>query len=157
MRRRKEVLLVSSLVVLAVGWVLLRLYGPATKFAPGHEIQLDDFTFAVTGASPGSTTASNQLYAVKIRVRNHARRVDYTFKPEEVAVLADGAKPLEYLSSSCWGSNTLRPGEVRDFLLTFQGPPRAKELRVWFTFGGPLGTALESLFFGKKVFDVDVS
>lgn len=117
---------------------------------------MDDFAFAATGASPAGMSGGEQLYAVKIRVRNHARRVDYTFKPEEVAVYADGAKPLQLLSSGCWGSNTLHPSDERLFVLLFKGSPKAKKLEVRFTFGGPLGTALESIFFGRKVLDVDV-
>ena len=156
MKRRRAALISVVIVVVVAGWVSYRLLAPPTRLAQGSPIQLDDFAFAVTDANPAGTSGGAELYAVKILVSNHALKVDYTFKPEEVEVEADGLHPLQYVSSSNWGPSTLKAGENRLFVLLFKGRPGAKALQVRFTFGGPLGTALESIFFGRKVLDVDV-
>ena len=117
---------------------------------------MDDFRFAVTSASAGPVSGGDQTYTVNLRVRNQAKRVDFTFKPAEIAVSAPSSNPMELISSSCWGSDTLHAGEEREFVLTYKGGPGAKKLEVRLTGGGPLGIALESLFFGKKVIEVDI-
>jgi len=129
MKRRRAALVVVAVFLVVAGLVGYRLLAPPTRFAAGSPIQLDDFTFAVTGASPAGTSGGAELYAVKLLVSNHALRVDYTFKPEEVEVTADRAHPLQYVSSSNWGPSTLKAGENRLFVLLFKGNPGARPCR----------------------------
>lgn len=131
-----------------------------------QEIQYDDFAFSVLGIrketalrNSDSRTAAGVYYVVTIKIANHAKRVDYTFKKHS-AVLVDTAGREFHLSSS--GQEALESirgqqcaraipaGASCTADVVFELPVDTQIAQFRVSEGGLAGDILDVVFYGKK-------
>ena len=132
-----------------------------------QEIQYDDFAFSVTGVrkanSLGSgsslTKAQGVYYVVTLKVGNHAKRVDYTFKKNS-AILVDveekefrpsigGQQALESTTGKQCGS-PIPAGASCVSEVVFDLPADAEVTHLRISEGGLAGDILDIVFYGRK-------
>jgi len=131
------------------------------------EIQYDDFAFSVQdvrkagslGTGDSQATAEGVYYVVTLKIANHAKRVDFTFKPTS-AILVDEAGREFHLSKngqraleSSQGNKCSRPIPAGAFCTTelaFEVPENAHASLLRISEGGSFGDALDFVFYGTK-------
>lgn len=131
-----------------------------------QEIQYDDFAFSVlsvrkSGTSrQGDSQALNGVYyVVTIKIANHAKRVDYTFKRAS-AILVDDAGREFHMSDS--GQQELHSSRINKCdepipaggscttEVVFKVPDNARPAQFRFSEGGSVGDILDFVFYGTK-------
>jgi hypothetical protein len=131
-----------------------------------QEIQYDDFAFSVVGIRKESSIGKSDsqapagvYYVVAIKVSNHAKRVDYTFKKKS-AVLVDNLGREFHLSKGAQKQLESTQGQqcteaipagascVADVVFELPSDGRALQLRI--SQGGLAGDILDVVFYGKK-------
>ena len=93
-----------------------------------QEIQYDDFAFSVQAVRKshtlGSSTAKGIYYIVSLKVANHARRVNFEFKPASPVLISQDGRRYHVSSEPRRPSNpTLRPAPLAE--LRFRPAPIA--------------------------------
>jgi hypothetical protein len=131
-----------------------------------QEIQYDDFAFSVMGIrkedsieKSDSPAPAGVYYVVKIKVTNHAKRVDYKFKKYS-AVLVDAAGREFHLSKRgqdalelSQGPQCVAPiaaGDSCTAEVVFDLPADARVSQFRVSEGGLAGDILDVVFYGKK-------
>ena len=135
---------------------------------PGGEMQYDDFAFSVEGVrrtrvlSDGAARieASGEFVVVTIGVHNHAKKVDFTFKPETMELVAGmpgemnsvyrpvtAALPLLAATNGCKGP--IPAGSSCPTELAFDLPRGATKLRLQWQYSWLLFDILDTLAYGR--------
>jgi hypothetical protein len=161
---------VTLAIVAAIGISLLALLALLNRrdqtVGLNQEIQYDDFAFSVLGVRKAnalgksdSQAAEGVYYVVTIKVSNHAKRVDYTFKKKS-AVLVDNLGREFHLSKGAQEQFESTQGEqcteaipagascVANVVFELPSDGRALQLRI--SEGGLAGDILDVVFYGKK-------
>src|SRR5262245_14450376 len=132
-----------------------------------QEIQYDDFAFSVLGVRKATALgreyaqerAKGVYYIVTVKVANHAKRVDYTFKKASAIIVdveqkefhlsVSGQQALESTSGTqC--SSRIPAGASCVSELVFDVPADAELTHFRISEGGLAGDILEVVFFGRK-------
>ena len=170
MEHRSKGFAVTLAILAAIGISLLALLALLNRrdqtVGLNQEIQYDDFAFSVVGAHTASALGKSDsqvpagvYYVVTIRVANHARRVDYTFKRNS-AVLVDSlgrefrvSKNGQQALETTQGQQCLAPipaGASCTIDVVFDLPVDARVSQLRISEGGLAGDILDVVFFGKK-------
>jgi len=170
MERSTKGLGVTLAILAAIGVSLLAMLALLNRrdqtVGLNQEIQYDDFAFSVLGirkvASLGksdSRPAAGIYYVVSLKVANHAKRVDYTFKKYS-AVLVDTVGREFHLSTSgqealesTQGQQCINPisaGAWCNADVVFELPANAQVAQFRVSEGGLAGEILDVVFYGKK-------
>ena len=135
-----------------------------------QEIQYDDFAFSVQGVRTtrtlGDFTAQGVYYVVTLKVANHAKRVDYEFKPDSPVLVARDGKQYRVSfeaqgaldTASGAGDRCVRPippGSSCTREVVFDVAPDVADPRLRVSTGGLAGDILDTIFYGKKVIKLD--
>ena len=135
-----------------------------------QEIQYDDFAFSVQGVrtarTVGDSTAQGIYYVVTLKVANHAKRVNYEFKPESPVLVAGDGKQYrvsfeaqEALDAANRAGNAcsapIPPGSSCTKEVVFDVAPDIADPRLRVSTGGLAGDILDTIFYGKKVIVLD--
>jgi|GEM_PF-910379 len=170
MERNSKKILVTVAAIALIGILLVGLLAVLNRrnqvVGLNQEIQYDDFAFSVQGVRKATTPGTGELqglngnfYVVTIKVANHAKRVDYQFKPAS-AILVDldgrefhlsekGQRDLE----SAQGNKCTQPipaGATCVTEVVFEVPGTARPFQVRFSEGGSIGDILDFVFYGTK-------
>jgi len=171
MTQNSKGIAVTVAIVAAIGVSLLAmlavLHRKDQTVGLNQEIRYDDFAFSVQGVrkanSLGSgesqTKAQGVYYVVTLKIANHAKRVDFTFKRAS-AILVDDTGREFHLSEnaqraleSTQGSKCSSPipaGASCITELAFELPENARVSLLRISQGILLGDILDFLFVGKK-------
>ena len=171
MERNSKGIAVTVAIVAAIGVSLVAMLAVLNRkdqtVGLNQEIQYDDFAFSVQGVrkvnSLGSgesqTNAEGVYYVVTLKIANHAKRVDFTFKRAS-AILVDGAGREFHLSengqqsldathsNNC--SGPIPAGASCTTELAFELPENAHASLLRMSEGGALGDILDFVFYGTK-------
>ena len=134
----------------------------------GEELMADDFGFTLESATWSksidnggvSISRSGQFLTLKVLVSNHAKRVDFTFDPNQIIVESEDGRRFVRTTSSSQPDATeneksvLSAGESQKFEITFDVPGDAKNLRMRVQFGGRAGEILDWLLYGERWFQI---
>src|ERR1700740_1004776 len=100
MESRSKGVLLTLAILAAIGFSLLSLFVLLNRrdetVSLNHEIQYDDFAFAVLsvrqatelGLAAAPVKSKGEFYVVTLKIANHAKRVDYKYK-RDCALLID--------------------------------------------------------------------
>ncbi len=126
---------------------------------------VDDFGFTMTGQqwvseikdAEGMVEPNGKFLILTVHVANHAKRVDFTFDPNQIVVESDDGRRflLSHLGQAAQDPHgeqktTLAAGDSCDRDIVFDIPTNANNLRMRVIFGGRFGEVLEWLFFGDR-------
>jgi len=132
-----------------------------------REITYDDFSYGVSGLrattvlSSVSAPPGQAFYIFKARVTNHARGVDYKFKPEIFRLYTPDGKPLENATAAqtaldaSLGAPQMQEvsigpqGESAGREVVFLGPQGLSSVRVAISTAGWVGNVLDAVFGGN--------
>lgn len=170
MERNSKGIAVTVAIVAAIGVSLLAMLAALNRRTQtvglNQEIQYDDFAFSVLGVrqatalGKGDSQAPNGVYyVVTIKVANHAKRVDYTFKKASAILVDDagrefhlsenGQQALESTQSDkCSGPIPAGASCIAE--VAFEVPENAHVLQLKFSEGGSIGDILDFVFYGTK-------
>jgi len=163
----RAIAVAGAVALLALGALFAWRRQPcnAIVIAPGGEMQYDDFAVSVEGVRRVPTLgegearleARGEFVVVTLGVHNHARRVDYAFKPEtlELATGPEGrgfgpvaaAKPLLAAGDGCDGP--ISAGAACSIELAFDVPAGTQGLALRLRSSGALLDALDTLVYGR--------
>jgi uncharacterized protein DUF4352 len=175
MEPRSKGIAVTVWIVVAIGIALLALLALLNrkdqKVGLNQEIQYDDFAFSVQSVRKTTSLGSGEsrsephgVYCVvTLKIANHAKRVDYTFKmasptlvdveEKEFHVSVDGQKALESTNGKrCSGPIPAGASCVTD--VVFDLPVDAELKRFRISEGGMVGDILDAVFFGRKTIEL---
>ena len=168
----------TVVIAAAVGFSLLAMLAVLNRrdqtVGVNQEIQYDDFAFSVQsfrkanalGSGSSQANAQGVFYVVELKIANHAKRVDYRFKPPS-AILVDeagrefhlseyGQRALESTQSNkC--SDPIPPGVSCTMELAFEVPDNTRLATLRISEGGSIGDVLDFVFYGKKRIALDTS
>jgi hypothetical protein len=171
MERNSKGIAVTVAIVAAIGVALVAMLAVLNRkdqtVGLNQEIQYDDFAFAVQGVrkanSLGSgesqTNAQGVYYVVTLKIANHAKRVDFTFKRAS-AILVDEAGREFHLSEkaqralestpsdTCSGPIPAGASCTTEF--AFELPENAHVSLLRISEGGSIGDILDFVFYGTK-------
>ena len=166
-RRTAIVVAAAAGVSLLLAWVLAAWSRSAKVVGWNQEIQYDDFAFSVLGVRQAPTLGADDdqqaargvFYVVTLKVANHARRVNYIFKPtspilldasgREYVVSPQGQRALDSAGSSGGCAAPIPPGSSCMTDVVFDVPADVSDPQVRISTGGPLGDLLDDMFYGK--------
>jgi hypothetical protein len=169
---------VTVMIVAAVGVSLLAMLAVLNRHdqtvGVNQEIQYDDFAFSVQsgrkaralGGGESQTTAQGVYYVVTLKIANHAKRVDYTFKPgaailvddagREFHLSEDGQRSLEATQSNrCNGP--IPAGASCTTEIAFEVPENTRLASLRISEGGSIGDILDFVFYGTKRIALEAS
>ena len=171
MERNSKGIAVTVAIVAAIGLSLLAMLAVLNRkdqtVGLNQEIQYDDFAFSVQGVRKMSSLgggdpqngAQSVFYVVTLKIANHAKRVDFTFKRPS-AILVDDAGREFHLSengqqsldathsNNC--SGPIPAGASCTTELAFELPENAPASLLRISEGGTLGDILDFVFYGTK-------
>ena len=132
-----------------------------------QEIQYDDFAFSVLGVRKANVLgdeasradARGAYYIVTIKIANHAKRVNYTFKKasavlvdaggREFRISASGQKAIESPNNNqCSAPIPAGASCITEVVFDVPADTRAAQFRI--SEGGLAGDILDVVFYGKK-------
>ncbi len=175
MIRKLGALVIAIVVVLIIALLLIVVRNrPASRRQTVHfdkvvgfneEILYDDFAYMVLSVRKahmlGSATAQGDYDIVRLKVLDHALRVQYRFDSAAVHLIdsqgrdyrlsTDGQKALTAEQGSadpC--AVTLHPGESCITDIVFDVPADVRDLYLTISTDGVVGDVLETVFFGNK-------
>jgi hypothetical protein len=171
MKSNSKSLAVSAGIVAAVGVSLLAAVAVLNRrdqiVGLNQEIQYDDFAFSILGVrkayavgnDDSKTKAQGVFYILTIKIANHAKRVNYTFKKssprlvdveeKEFRPSAVGQQALEAtLGPQCSSPIPAGASCVSDVVFDLPEGAEVTEFRI--SHGGLIGDILNVVFFGKK-------
>jgi uncharacterized protein DUF4352 len=164
--------LTISCAIVAAGLALLATFALAGRrnevVGFNQEVLYDDFAFSVVavrksptlGGGVSQSDASGIYYVVSVKVTNHARRVNYSFKPDSPVLVddqgrefhasAEGQKAMrvEKLYNAGCGE-VVRPGSACVTDVVFDVPADARNLHLRMSFGS-VGDLLDKVFYGDR-------
>lgn len=170
--------LITVATVLVLGLVSLSLLALLNRrnqtVGVNQEIQYDDFAFSVLNVKKAKLAdgklsgqnADGEFYVVTMKIANHARRVNYTFK-KAVAILVDdrgneyhlsevGQKVLEAEPTQAGGCESeIPPGSDCITDIAFALPSGAKISYLRISEGGRVGDVADTIFYGKKIIKIE--
>ena len=176
MERNSKGIAVTVAIVAAIGVSLAAMLAVLNRkdqtVGLNQEIQYDDFAFSVQGVRRVSSLVSGDLqtgdlqnaaqsvyYVVTLKIANHAKRVDFTFKRPS-AILVDDAGREFHLSEngqqsldathSNQCSGPIPAGASCTTELAFELPENAHASLLRISEGGTLGDILDFVFYGTK-------
>lgn len=135
---------------------------------PGGEMQFDDFAFSVEGVrraraigdGAARIEAAGEFVVVTVGVHNHAQKVDFTFRPETIELVAGmpggmnsiykpvaAALPLLAATNGCKGP--IPAGASCTTELAFDLPRGATNLRLQWQYSWLLFDILDTLAYGR--------
>jgi len=171
MERRSKGVAATAGIVAAIGLSLLATLAMLNRrdqfVGLNQEIQYDDFAFSVNGVRKShslgegefKTNAQGLYYIVTLKISNHAKRVDYTFKYQSAKLLdgddkefglsAAGQRALES-STGKRCTDPIHAGEscVTEVVFDLPAASELKHFRI--SEGGLVGDILDVIFYGKK-------
>lgn len=170
MKQNSKGIAVTVAIVAAIGVSLLAMLAVLNRkdqtVGLNQEIQYDDFAFSVQGVRKANSLGSGEsqtntegvYYIVTLKIANHAKRVDFTFKRAS-AILVDDAgrefhlsetaqRALESEGAKCSGPIPAGASCTTD--LAFELPENAHVSEFRISQGILLGDILDFLFAGKK-------
>ena len=171
MERNSKGIAVTAAIVAAIGMSLLAMLAVLNRkdqiVGLNQEIQYDDFAFSVQGVRKAKSLGSGEsqknaqglFYVVTLKIANHAKRVDYTFK-SAFAILVDDAGREFHPSAN--GQETLPSGQSNRCggpipagascitELVFEVPENARVSQLKISEGGSIGDILDFVFYGTK-------
>ncbi|MEK6286129.1 MAG: DUF4352 domain-containing protein [Acidobacteriota bacterium] len=168
-------LAVTAAIVAAIGLSRLAMLAALNRrdqaVGLNQEIQYDDFAFSVLGVRKASalgsgdtqTNARGVYHVVTLKIANHAKRVDYTFKKasailvddrgREFHLSVDGQQTLESTQSNkCNGP--IPAGASCTTEIAFDLPADALPSQMRFSEGDSIGDILDVVFYGKKRIEI---
>lgn len=171
MKGHSKGIAITVAIVAAIGVSLLAMLAVLNRkdqtVGLNQEIQYDDFAFSVQGVrkanSLGSgesrTNAEGVYCVVTLKIANHAKRVDYTFKmssprlvdveEKEFRVSVAGQLSLEStIGKQC--SSPIPAGASCTSEVVFDLPADAELKQFRISEGGLVGDILDVVFFGRK-------
>ena len=175
-QKRKRLIAAGSVIVPLLfigGYVIERQIAPYSNYPAGTPLLYDDFEYVATKAERTSQIGSKSaptgqtFVIVDVRLNNKAKRVDFTFKPEDVTPYTVDGRPLApdpdsqgVLDSlvTALGTKvkaTLAAGDSETYRLVFLAPSDITEVNVRFGFGS-VGTFLDNVLTGKRQVNVPV-
>ena len=167
---RRTVLIGAGVLLLGLSLLFAWRVRPenAIVVPPGGEMQYDDFAFSVEGVrraralSDGAARieASGEFVVVTIGVHNHAKKVDFTFRPETIELVAGMPggmtsiyKPVAAALALLAASNTCKgpvpAGSSCTTELAFDLPRGATKLRLQWQYSSLLFDVLDTLAYGR--------
>lgn len=169
---------VTVVIIAAIGFSLLAMLAVLNRrdqtVGVNQEIQYDDFAFSVQslrkvnalGSGASQTSAQGVFYVVRLKIANHAKRVDYTFKPRS-AVLVDergiefhlsenGQRALDGTEGNKCG-DPIPAGVSCTLELAFEVPEDTRLATLRISEGGSIGDVLDFVFYGKKRIALETS
>ena len=172
---RRYLITAATVLVLGVGLLavlaLLNRHNQVVGF--NQEIQYDDFAFSVLNLRKANTLnrsvsgedGESAFYVVRMKIANHARRVNYTFKKSVVILVDDrgneyhlsaaGQKAFESEPTYTGGCESdIPPGSSCLSDVVFQLPAAGKISHLRISEGGRLGDVADTIFYGNKVIKV---
>ncbi|MFY9570551.1 MAG: DUF4352 domain-containing protein [Blastocatellia bacterium] len=177
MEGKSKGLAVTVAIVAAIGISLLAMLAVLNRrdqsVGLNQEIQYDDFAFSVLGVRKASTlergdspVADRFYYVVTIRISNHAKRVNYTFKTTAAILVDDrgrefhlstaGQHALEStLINRC--SEPIPAGASCITEIAFDLPAEARPSQLRISEGGAIGDILDVVFYGRKRIELAAS
>jgi hypothetical protein len=170
MKQNSKGIAVTAAIVAAIGVSLLAMLAVLNRkdqtVGLNQEIQYDDFAFSVQsvrkasslGNGESQTNAEGVYYVVTLKIANHAKRVDFTFKRAS-AILVDDAgrefrlsenaqRALESQGAKCSGA--IPAGASCTSELAFELPENAHASLLRISEGGTFGDILDFVFYGTK-------
>lgn len=175
MKQKSRGITVTIAIVVLIGVSLLLIVAALNRrdeiVGLNQEIKYDDFAFSVLdvrkavslGSGASETSAVGVYYIVTVRIANHAKRVDYTFKRGS-AILVDDRRREFFLSAA--GQAGLESAESRQCNspipagaacvaeVVFDVPKETRASQLRFSEGGLVGDILDVVFYGKKRIDI---
>jgi hypothetical protein len=144
-RSKRWIWIAVGLGILAVAVAFfVRASSPPIPHSPGTMIRYDDFDFTAISAEE----VEAGLYEVEVRIENHAKVVDFEFKPEVVRVSDEDGNDFQPASQTTGA--TLGPGESTIRAMRFQGPAGLKMLWVRFEFAGGFFNMIDRATLGNR-------
>ena len=129
-----------------------------------QEIKYDDFAFSVEGVRKsrtlGDSTAQGVFYIVSLKVANHAKRVNFEFKPASPVLISQDGRQYRVSSKPAPESVThagnrcaapIPPGSSCVKEVVFDVPPDVSDPRLKISSAGLAGEILDTIFYGRKV------
>jgi hypothetical protein len=169
---------VTVAIVTAVGISLVAMLAVLNRrdetVGVKQEIQYDDFAFSVQnfrktnslGSGESETIAQGLYYVVALKIANHAKRVDFTFKPRSAILVDDngrefhlsenGQRALDTTQSNkCTGP--IPAGAFCTTEIAFEVPENTRVATLKISEGGPVGDVLDFVFYGTKRIAIETS
>lgn len=171
MKQNSKGIAVTVAIVAAVGVSLLAMLAALNRkdqtVGLKQEIQYDDFAFSVQGVrkanSLGSgdsqTNAEGVYHVVTLKIANHAKRVDFTFKRASAILVDDAGREFHLSENAQRALESLQGGKCSSPIpagascttdLAFELPETAHVSEFRISQGILLGDILDFLFVGKK-------
>ena len=170
MENSSKSVLFTIAIVAAIGFSLLAMLAVLNRRSQtvglNQEIQYDDFAFAVQGVrkaallGAGQVPEANQVYyVVTLKIANHAKRVDYTFKKGS-AILVDASGREFHLSPRAQEAlESIQPTRCNGPIpaggsctteIAFEVPDETHISKLRISEGGSIGDLLDFVFYGTK-------
>jgi hypothetical protein len=131
----------------------------------GDEVRYDDFAFAVVGSreepvlvgANGTVQPQGRFVVVTLRVANYAKRVEFTFRPDIIRlVAADGREfAVERAVPANGCESELAPGTSCTAELAFDVPRDSGPLRARVRSNLGLFDMIDRVLYGKKQLSLD--
>lgn len=171
MKQNSKGIAVTVAIVAAIGVSLLAMLAVLNRKAQTvglkQEIQYDDFAFSVQdvrrasslGSEESQTNAEGVYYVVTLKIANHAKRVDFTFKKASAILVDDAGRDFHLseiaqraLESTQGGkcSGPIPAGASCTTELAFEVPENAHVSLLRISQGILLGDILDFVFYGTK-------
>src|SRR5215813_12681404 len=133
------------------------------------EIQYDDFAYALINVSKDYARAEvkpqDEIYVLRIKIINHAKRVDYLFRRNQ-AILVDHRGRYYHYSPEAQAAfdASAAPNKCADPIpagsscttdLVFELPPDARPKHLKFVGSSPVTELLDFIFYGNKRIELE--
>ena len=171
MNQSSKGIAITVAIVAAIGISMLTMLALLNRkdqvVGLNQEIQYDDFAFSVQGVRKASslgrgesqTTAMGTYYVVTLKIANHAKRVDFTFKRSSAILVDDNGREFHLSESAQRALESIQGQECSGPIpaggtctaeLAFELPETAHVSLLRISEGGALGDILDFVFYGTK-------
>ena len=172
MESKSKGVLLTLAILGAIGFSLLALLVLLNRrdetVSLNHEIQYDDFAFAVLsvrqaselGLAAAPVKSHGEFYVVTLKIANHAKRVDYKYKRDCAVLIDEGGREYQHSSEGQAAlEQSLSPAELCSAPIpagqscvtqvVFDVPAGAEISQLRITFG-TLADLFDPVFSGRK-------
>lgn len=168
----------TVVIVAAAGISLLAMLAVLNRrdqtVALNQEIRYDDFAFSVQsvrkatslGSGDSQTNARGVYYIVMLKIANHAKRVDYTFKPGAAILVDDAGKEFHLSENGQRALDSTQSNKCNSPIpagasciteVAFELPENSRLSTLRISEGGSIGDALDFVFYGTKRIALEMS